>query len=99
MKLSEFFETHEWTQGSYAKTVNGTNVSPLDPDATCWCVIGAIRHLYPPRSTAEIYNDDVCKNIWPRFTNVITNMSLAQWNDAPGRTKAEVISLLKDLDL
>ena len=31
-----------WTKHDYAKDVNGEAVSPIAPEAVCWCIRGAI---------------------------------------------------------
>lgn len=32
----------KWTQGTYARNENASTVGPLDPQAVCWCLEGAI---------------------------------------------------------
>ena len=50
-----------WTQGWYAKDVEGLNVGPSTPKAVCWCSLGAIQKVaheevtYSTRLTAGGY--------------------------------------------
>ena len=41
------FETNPdiWTQGAFAKDAGGDIVTPDDPTATCWCVLGRVAML------------------------------------------------------
>lgn len=32
-----------WTQGTEARNAMGRHVDPEDPDATCWCMLGAVK--------------------------------------------------------
>ena len=34
-----------WTQDSYARDVDGKITDPLNPDAVCWCAVGAIMKI------------------------------------------------------
>lgn len=33
-----------WTQGAYARSLDGFNVRPRSPYACCWCMLGAIAY-------------------------------------------------------
>ena len=35
-----------WTQGEYARDVNGSGIMPEDEDAFCFCSFGAIGKIY-----------------------------------------------------
>jgi hypothetical protein len=34
-----------WTTRTLARDAEGNSVRDTDPDATCWCAVGAIRHV------------------------------------------------------
>jgi hypothetical protein len=34
-----------WTQGAYARNVDGVAVSPRELSAKCWCASGAVYHV------------------------------------------------------
>lgn len=44
----ELFENHpeRWIQRAYATNAEGDHVSPNEPKAICWCLVGAIRYIY-----------------------------------------------------
>jgi len=71
-----------WCQGGPARDHRDATISTGDPNACKWCLFGALMAV----------TDD-----WdgPRAAiKEFTGCSLAEWNDAPGRTKAEVLALL-----
>jgi hypothetical protein len=35
----------KWTQGALARKANGEQCSPFDPEATCFCLIGALQYV------------------------------------------------------
>lgn len=74
-----------WTQDEYARDESGAHVDQYAKDATCWCIAGAISAAkgeggYWPSDTIRYFMD----------INGISDV--ADWNDAPGRTQAEVIA-------
>ncbi len=87
-----------WTQGASARDSYGIGVYSGDPDAICWCAIGAL---------AAVYGDsqDEYDQAFRRVVGVLTDRLgcvypvIMQWNDAPGRTQAEVVALLKEADV
>lgn len=78
-----------WTQGASALTVNGTETSPRASNAVCWCSVGAIfggmQHASP--------DDEAQRFHLAKKALLPGGDPLSQWNDAPGRTQAEVIAL------
>lgn len=81
-----------WTQGSYAKTGDNMKCDSFSPEAAKWCIIGAISAC--PRYGYGYGSIDKLAAILPD-----TVESVASWNDAPGRTQAEVIELLEKAGL
>jgi hypothetical protein len=80
-----WLEEHEWTQGAYARDEARRRVGPTGKRAQCWCAEGAIRAATPRSGTyaladaTDLFNEQI--GAW-----------LCDFNDAPGRTKAEVIA-------
>ena len=54
-----------WTKGWYAHNAEGQDVGPAEPDAVCWCSLGALHavaheeNTYNTRLTAAGYLDKV----------------------------------------
>jgi hypothetical protein len=69
-----------WTQGSYGRTADGSSVYYDDPNAVCFCLRGALRRVDPTGS-------------WMEYA--ANHRLSAAWNDAFGRTQAEVVSALR----
>lgn len=85
-----------WTQGRLA-TSEPTDLYELDPRspyAHCFCAVGALCHVTNARNWSELPTaiDQIAVEIAARagFT------SLSDWNDALGRTQAEVVRALRD---
>jgi hypothetical protein len=108
MKAWEILSNKDkWIKGCNARDKNGKVVAITDPDATCWCVVGAIFKSYEDNSSLPYKN-----NVWINILDRIEDKSLDQsnkfnhmhrrlmtWNDAPERTYEEVYSVLKELDI
>jgi hypothetical protein len=79
-----------WTQGSLARQENGRAIGPLEKSAKCWCVSGAILRAEVGRR---------CGDAWDRFDDYTLRrgyLHMADFNDAPGRTQAEVVAALRE---
>ena len=83
-----------WCQGAFAVTSNGVHTNPIDPDATCFCPLGAIRRACAPLFP-QSYNDRTVHAVGTMLHTFIRASSIPAWNDAPGRTQAEVVAALK----
>jgi hypothetical protein len=79
-----------WTQGSFARDVEGEPGMSLDEDVVCWCAVGAINKCYEGQAWCR---EAALKSLMRRVGNI------AQWNDRSYRTKEEVVALLKELDI
>lgn len=76
-----------WMQGRLAQNRYGVPVSPNAGSATCFCLGGAIAKYSPQKLQAELEAIAAVK--------LITGaQSIANWNDAPGRTVADVVKIL-----
>ena len=71
-----------WCQDSYAEDKEGRRTSPLSNFACAWCMMGALR----PEGIE-------CMAAEPFLRRLVPHHALAQFNDAPGRTQAEVLAV------
>lgn len=77
-----------WTQGTFARSEDGQRVDMWSQEAKCFCVGAAIqriegRHRY---------------GAWNRFDGLTRQRGfrhMAEWNDDPKRTQAEVVATLR----
>lgn len=46
-QLQEFFQNHEWTQGTYARDKNGNMMASCNPNANSFCMLGGVFYLTP----------------------------------------------------
>lgn len=76
-----------WCQGRLARNADGKGISPDDPDAVSWCAIGGIEsnHKITEGQAWE------AKRLFRRVVG-LTGPGIDKWNDAPGRTQAEVLA-------
>jgi hypothetical protein len=91
-----------WTQNAYARDRDGVTVDSNSPEASCWCVMGALGE-----DVADFFaQPDVVVSVYCRLhrlcevsdiaeENTITFGSLSDWNDYPDRTKKEVLEVFK----
>ena len=85
-----------WCQGLLARLADGAACGVLDPDAASWCLLGALNRV--TRSDAS----GMLVYAWLRRALIEeqpdcgspTRLELTLWNDAPGRTQAEVLALV-----
>jgi hypothetical protein len=77
-----------WSNDDVARDRAGEMTFAADPSAVCWCALGAIWHA----SVGTGVNDYLIENAVLR---IIEGDSIAAWNDAPGRTQAEVVAALR----
>jgi hypothetical protein len=94
MKLSEFFETHEWTTRTYARDAKGTSVVETSPEACSFCLSGAIYKL--ERSFEDSQGLD--HKVEEAF-KTIGIADFVWWNDHECKSKEELIAKLKELGL
>jgi hypothetical protein len=88
----------KWTKGTYARDGNGGKVPDYSEEAKCWCVSGAIWKCYrKPYEKVRVQLD--VGEMHRRLLKRIGEVEIPLWNDAPERTHAEVIAVLKELDI
>lgn len=80
-----------WIQKAYARDHEGTSIDENDSqvDATCWCLYGAIRRAGNFRFQRKA-EDSVAGTLLA----TVLNNDVTGFNDAPGRTQADVLAAL-----
>lgn len=87
MKAFELLEKPgAWTRNALARNAAGEPVTPYGQGAVCWCVVGAVLKCYEN-------TDFALQSLNERVGMVVA------WNNDPRRTQAEVVAVLKELDL
>lgn len=92
----KLLEQTDWCKRSYARDRFDCPTDLNDPSACRFCMVGAIRRVYPATSVQNILAK-IKDKLFNNATNHISTVFL--WNDASVRTKDQVISLLKELDI
>lgn len=84
MTLQQLFSRDgTWTQGALARDANGEKCYPADPEAVCWCLVGAVLRI------------DFCgQSERLRKLESIIVCYVNDWNDAPARTIEDVRALV-----
>jgi len=78
----------KWTQGYYARNSSGDIRVATDSEAVCWCAIGAIRKVSHTTASREAI-------VVAQMLGFKGSDELVNWNDAKGRTQAEVVAALR----
>jgi hypothetical protein len=86
-----------WLQGDFAATLEG-HCQVADPHASCWCVEGAILAEVGPTPDLDVHRGAQLALMATIGLVGVGGLTLAGWNDAPGRTHDEVLGVL-DLTL
>lgn len=74
-----------WTQGVTARDAFGLPTFAGLPEATCWCMLGAIAKvsgIWAPTGPLQL------------LRTYLGVHGISKWNDEPGRTRAEVVNAL-----
>src|SRR2546423_727814 len=87
-----------WCQTDDARDAGGQKVQPDSPAACCWSLLGAIvasaggaeRLQSDRRTLADVAKASLAVGL------ATGDESLRDWNDAPGRTAAEVVAAFDD---
>jgi hypothetical protein len=85
-----------WTQHTEARSADGRPVDPWDANAVEWSLLGALVAGYEHVVIAEGQNAalEALVRACALLATVIESDSLPGWNDAPGRTQADVLAAL-----
>ncbi len=90
MRPSDLLRTPQrWTKRTYARDSDGKRIAAFAPEATQWCVRGAIFKCCADFLTGL----RMLRDVLPPKTNI------THWNDDPTRTHDEVLKALKDAGL
>lgn len=93
MKAYELLAKPEnWCQGHSAKNAKGEMTGPPTKDAVAWCPVRAIYYCYPEKAVPLL-----CRKIEQEVPTTV--MGIGPWNDKSERTHAEVVELLRKLDI
>ena len=105
MKTYEMLNSPDaWCQKTPAETAQGNKVSALDPRAVKWCVLGAIRKVYP-LTQFDTAMDNVLRALSvpdrgiARMTESDKARCIMEWNDDRGTSFREIQEVLKKADV
>lgn len=91
MKVQDILtDESKWTQGYYARDKDNHLVSVDSPNACKFCLIGAMLKAYPEAAEKDAVETTTFRKL---------GSGVANWNDAPERTFAEVRALIEELDI
>ena len=76
-----------WTQQEYARKADFESVSTKSPEATCWCIEGAIMAA---DTNENLPRQLECLDMLRTEANAD---NIVSWNDAKGRTQTQVLAL------
>lgn len=85
-----------WTTGSYARNAKGRPMMPEDPEATCWCLMGALGKVagFQPTRERDYAYQTIKATIIERVPGLATSDNpLACFNDG-GTYYHSMISML-----
>lgn len=80
-------ETVGWTKGCAARDSSGNKVAPINKDAVCFCLHGAIE-----RAVHHQYDD--AQKVNRLLRKLLGGQLVSVWNDQPKRNLGEVLELL-----
>lgn len=90
-----------WCQYSYAMNAVGKHVTPVSPEATRWCLTGAVESVAQSPFFGEVPKE--CADALGVLCHCLSRspprmrgraFGLVGWNDQPDRTHEEVLDLL-----
>lgn len=85
-----------WTQNAFAKNSEGRSLGRFfaEEEACSWCLVGAVKHVYPTYEWGEIY--ERLAKILGKQAFTLRSYVLGVWNDDPARTHQEVLDLVTE---
>lgn len=84
-----------WTKGAYARTRLGELCGTKNPLAVKFCTIGALEKTYSNK-----YKFNKAMNKLKKYLDSINKYNdIYSWNDTDSRTRKQVVTVLKKLDL
>ena len=89
LKAADLIEPEgKWTQGAYARTVDGTSQLVPNDASCCFCAVGALIRL--GGTLSDRVATDACLVL-----GRVLRCRVSDWNDDPRRTQAEVVAALR----
>ena len=88
-----------WTQHTHARDANNDECAYNADDAVCWCLLGAIGKVRFDKERPPGFVDQTHWLEWQlldQMRNITGSRDVVEWQDSPGRTVNEVISMLRD---
>jgi hypothetical protein len=85
-----------WTHDAESRDSAGVEVEPWQSTATCWSLLGAlVGALEEQTNRSEDLPLDQLANALDALALFVDSDSLADWNDDPRRTQADVVAVLE----
>ena len=98
MKAYEVIEQNDWCQGASAMDASGKATHALSPKAVAFCAIGAMKKAYHVNRCQTIDDVLIAQHNYRCLRQCLVDdvgLDITAWNDTPGRTKDEVVDVLK----
>lgn len=86
---TQFDNPDEYPDGETARDASGNSVPGDDPTAVCFCVFGAIERICPSPLVGREADRLLAASLG------MSTGAIVDWNDAPERTQAEVVTALR----
>lgn len=93
-RAADLLEEFGWCQGAFARDPSGSPYFARDKEAVAFCARGALIRAGLALGLASNWADLAQAQITEQISAAIF-CRLDEWNDDPGRTKAEVVALLR----
>lgn len=94
---ADLIEETGWTQHTMARDSEGMSVMPFEPTATCFCAVAAIWRSTPMDGTS--LREKGARKQARQILEKQIGGTIAQWNDAEGRTSQQIIETLRAASL
>ena len=91
-KLPSDYLVQGWCQWVLSKDSQGQEVSVDSPSAVQWCVMGAVLAAFPDEFEKQH------PNVGHLVAYLSTKGTCVDWNNAPGRTQAEVVAVMLEAE-
>jgi hypothetical protein len=84
-----------WCRGADGRDRRGTEVDPWHEDAASWSLLGALVAVLEREAAerGELPLEELAAALYA-LADLVQTDSLVAWNDAPGRSQAEVLRAL-----
>lgn len=85
-----------WARRELAYNRLGEPVEPREPEATCWCLQGAINRVTDNRTAQNIAHHELRKTLFERGTHLAIPSAAVEFNDNPNTTHVDILQLIDD---